>query len=51
MPDNRRFAVTGDGVLYIKLSMIQSKLGKQSKIKQLTGEEVVEVWFIRWGKG
>jgi hypothetical protein len=52
MPDNRRFAVTGDGVLYIKLSMIQSKLGKESKIKQLTGEKVVGVGsFDGGGKG
>ena len=54
MPDKRRFAVTGDGVLYIKLSIIESKLGKESKIKQLTGEEVVGVWvgsFDEAGKG
>jgi hypothetical protein len=51
MPDKRRFAVTGDGVLYIKLSIIQSKLRKESKIKQLTEEVVVAVWVGSFDEG
>jgi hypothetical protein len=37
MPDKRRFAVTGEGVLYIKVSSMMAIKKRGKKVKQLTG--------------